>query len=352
MVVLIGNSPSSGSSFLADLLDATPFSCCGEELGLFSNRRIYSFKEYQKRPFRKTYSPSLYCHSNGINISELHSYGLSREDFSRLCASATSLEDFAESFKRYVFSMRGKDPRGILFEKTPQNISCAAEFLDAFPNSYFIHLVRNPLYVYTSLLKRQFPPYLALGTWLVDMASYYKCRHHDRMILVRYEDLVKKPFKTAVDLIRQISSIELSEEDIEHGYKSNDYRRFHTYKMRSWSINEYGLWGDANRKTILPAESRDFASSFHLKIRRAYAAHYGLPEISFEQAVSDLGYADELKKYKVMTNELPQKTVKDMKKLFLKWLHDVKNGYATISSLACYVKPFEHLIREPVGGRN
>ena len=211
MFVLVGNSQSSGSSFLADLLDSTPYSCCGEELGVFSGKRLYDFSRFKANILQRSIASSVYALSNGLITKDLHSYGFNIETFAALCRESEDILDFTERFADYVTALRGKPGNALVFEKTPQNISCIGEFLDAFKDSYFVYVVRNPLFVYASLLRRNFPPYIALSTWLIDVARYARYKDHERVIPIRYEDLVEDPYAVVRLLLMKLASVDLSE---------------------------------------------------------------------------------------------------------------------------------------------
>lgn len=339
MLALVGNSPSSGSSLLADLLDSTPYSCCGEELGLFSVKGLYDFNSYKKNIFITSSTSSIYRQSTGLETNELHSYGLSIEKFQQICKSPDSFLDFTNRFTSYYIALRGKRNDAIVFEKTPENISCIGEFLEASDNSWFIHIVRNPLYVYNSLLKRGFPPYISLCTWLIDIASYMKYKDHERVILIKYEDLVANPFQLVATIIKQVSGHDVTAHEIENNYVGNQYKQMTAIKLNAWSIKEYGKISNANEQSISQGIMDVFSYSYLLKVGEGYAEHFGLPQVSFEEALKLFGYWDALKPY---YNHPPcevKKTYKDVAHLIRKYLSDIKKGTAKVKDIHCYLNP-------------
>ena len=61
-IVSIGNAPSSGSTFLADLLDSLCFAACGPELHLLSPLSHYKdMTNMRHRGFRRAASPACYA---------------------------------------------------------------------------------------------------------------------------------------------------------------------------------------------------------------------------------------------------------------------------------------------------
>lgn len=344
MINIIGNAPSSGSSFLADLLDSTPYSACGPEINIFSNKGIYNFGEYKKNIYQ-TSKTSTYCLlRNGTNFHRLYSYGLNIAEYKNLMNEANNLDKFIRSFAENFLALRGKNDDAIFFEKTPQNLNCLGEFLNHFKDSYFIHIVRNPIYVYPSLLKRGIPKYISLLTWLIDVAKYFKYKENSRVVLIKYEDLVEKPFKMASDLLKKISKKEVSESEIESGFKNNRYRKFHSKKISSWTIPQYGVVWDANKQKLNPEHLMDFSKLFNAKLNSTFANIFNLAEISFLDAVREFGYYNEIIKELNSINlssELPLKSSKDKKRLYYKWFRDFIAREANIAHLRYYLNPIE-----------
>ncbi len=338
MIVLIGNSPSSGSTLLADLLDSSRHSACGVELNLFSDRNIYSFEDYRDRGKRSSPASSIYVARNGLNFTRLYSYGLDIATFESIVARSQTVRAFAEQFACHFLALRGKDEGGVLFDKTPQNINCIPEFLASFPDSYFIHLVRNPLYVTSSLLKR-FSPFIALATWLVDVAKYYKYRALDRIILVRYEDLTETPFAIAAALIEKITGRAISPAELQSGYEKNQYRKIHSKKLTTWSITDYGVVGDANRKQLTDDELTFMSVLRNMRINDKYAKLFDVAPISFVEAVDGLGYGPSVLDTLPHSSGKAMKTAADYKYLFVKWLKDVMYCDASLNTLPVYLNP-------------
>lgn len=150
-MIAMGNSPSSGSTFLADLLDSTPVSAVGPELNLFGLRQLYNFHNFKGSAF-KDRSMSLYKKRTLLYMNHLKKYGLDLEYFKEMVEQAESVEEFLYNFKVYYLSLRGKSENAILFEKSPLNSNGLDEYLNVFEKP-FIHIVRDPLHVYLSLKK-------------------------------------------------------------------------------------------------------------------------------------------------------------------------------------------------------
>lgn len=91
---LVGSVPSSGSTLLADLLDSTSFSVCGEETKIFANKNIYRDFEYYKNNIDRGFKLS-FLHSYGkIYFNFLHKYGLNLKEFKEILENSNSLKEF------------------------------------------------------------------------------------------------------------------------------------------------------------------------------------------------------------------------------------------------------------------
>ncbi len=342
MICVIGNAPSAGSTFLADLLDSTPDSVCGPELNLFSNRKLYDFDRYRRNVGATSSSGSIHRWRIGLNFDRLYSFGLNRENYTRMVRESHDLSEFTARFAGYYKALRGKSQQALLFEKTPENINAIGEFLTAFPEGRFIHITRNPLHIYPSLLKRGFAPYVSLLTWLLDVAMVHPYRDHARVILVKYEELVQRPFELTADLLRRLTGSAPAPDAIEAAYRSNEYRKIHSKKIASWTVREYGTVRDANRKELPDHMLRDIARLWSARVRPAYAARFRMAALSFREAVDFYGYTGAIEQalgQVGVPSDLPQPDGAALRRLGAKWLHDCAHGDAGPGMLTAYLRP-------------
>ena len=204
MIIAIGNAPSSGSTFLADLLDSLPFAVCGPEIGLFSSIKYFTEFQKIKQDYRLTSrSPTIYLYRQRLLTEDLWAYGIDDHITQSLYNDSDSFVQFCNKLFNAFASFRKKECK-LFVEKTPQNIHCARKFLDTFEDGFFLHIVRNPLFVYKSLIRRKFPPYIAANTWLIDVSQAYLLRKHPRFIEVKYETLANQPFDTISGVLRKM----------------------------------------------------------------------------------------------------------------------------------------------------
>ena len=307
-LILIGNAPSSGSSFLGDLLDSTPFSVCGPELNLFSIRPLYElFKNHIKISSVLRLSdlvPSLYAVRNRLFIHNLSAYGLDDVMLTKMINDSSSFHEFVENFGLWFTSLRGEDERFLIFEKTPQNIYAIRSFLEIY-DSYFVIIVRNPIFTVYSLWRRGFTPFQAMFTPLIDLSVIFSLdKEKDRVIIVKYEDLVKNPFGEVQRILSLVSSIQYDDRrDFQERFKNNKYRAIHDRKrgelfnriwLESWTESRAGVITNANQRPLPKFVLLMFKEAMHFRINPSFSELFGLSPVSYLEVLDYLGYKSEV----------------------------------------------------------
>jgi len=78
-------------------------------------------------------------------------------------------------------------------EKTPRNVRHVSEILEYWPTGRFIHMVRDPRDVCTSRHPTDPNSYwVSPGRWVQDVTAGWKYRKAERVLTLRYEDLVEE----------------------------------------------------------------------------------------------------------------------------------------------------------------
>lgn len=335
-IVSIGNAPSSGSTFLADLLDGVPYAACGPELHLLSPLSHYQDIADAPHPnFRRAACPACYAaYADRFGTWALADYGTNRRLVQAMLRRSPDFPAFVHEFAANYGSVRCKKLR-IFFEKTPENVHAARYFLAAFPEGVFVHVVRSPHHVYRSLRRRGFGSYLAAATWLVDVAAAYALRDHPRALTIRYEDLVHDPEAVARSLLSDIGETP-PDESILQRYRQNTYRAG-TTRLKSWTYSGYGKVGNANR-SLVGEEGSDLDSTMRpLAIAPAYAQRFNLPPISLKTLALHYGY--DLEYPEPQPRRAPGRDVRSLRRLTLKWLKDASFGLAGPADLPVYLRP-------------
>ncbi len=341
-VLALGNSPSSGSTFFADLLDSTEHTACGPEISLFSLDFLYDYDNFKHKLKNTSKCSAVYFERNILGYNDICEYGLNEKKIYNLVNKSNSLGEFLNNFALHYLSLRGKNTSGIVYEKSPQNIHCVKEYLENTDN-YFIHIVRNPINIYKSLLKRGILNNISLITWLIEEAQIYDYLDHERVIVVKYEDLLLNPYKITRDIIKKTSGIDVLEEEIEYNYKNNEYRKYHSIKLNSWNNTTFGVIGEDKKKSFIEEELNSLASLKDLKVSKQYAQYFNIADVSFVDVVKKLGYYDS---YIDIIDNREEKfcfSKKEKYKLFRKFTGDVKYGDASLLDMWIYLNPVANI---------
>ena len=194
--ILIGGTPSSGSTLLSVILDSHPDICCGPETNVLAHPFIWGHSVgwdlLNEMP--KTLSDPL----DGSTWARPSPYGIdywqqSENGLSKLISSVSRNNDIVQSL---TMPLLQKTNKNIACEKSPPNAYSIAAALQSRSDIKAIFTVRNFNHVARSLEKRGNTFEVAIVRWLskVTMAINAQRRFgKQRVLIVRYEDLVKEP---------------------------------------------------------------------------------------------------------------------------------------------------------------
>jgi hypothetical protein len=290
--IAIGNAPSSGSTLLADLLDSTPFTAAGPELNLFSSQYLYDFSNFGKNLKRSSPSSSIQAIRNRINLHRIHAYGHNEQSFLKLIDGSKNLDDFLGNFALHYLALRGKEINGVVLEKTPQNLTNLDLYFERTGN-FFIHIVRDPIDVYKSLLRRKVPKNLALLAWFIDEAKIFRQIEHEKLVVIRYEDLVCDPYRLSSEIIKKVTGKLIEPEAIEQYRNSNNYRKLFTgQNIKVWRNKSFGEISKNTSHNLSDQDVKDLSSLRHLKITSQYAKANGVAEVCFLDLLKEFGYSE------------------------------------------------------------
>jgi hypothetical protein len=335
---LIGGSPSSGSTLLADLLDSTDISSVGPELEFFCNRKIYDFSNFKKNPTQT--SELIALRSTGIYFKKeaLDKYGCDSTQWDQWTQESKTLTEFTEKFSKNFIKTRNKNATGIVLEKTPQNINAIELFLKEFETGYFINIVRNPLNVFESLQKRGWGELTSWATWLIYQTKMSPYLNHPRVITVKYEDLIKAPFEETAMILNKINGQEIiSTAEVENGFKTNAYRS---------NISSVSTWNNVDRTVVNSTQKKvkqrttDLISSqLNCTISSEYAKTYDLKPITLKTCLEVLEYPEIIKFLNEASPIRPKVDLKDLKKITIKWAKGVKAGHYNTGDIKALLNP-------------
>lgn len=199
----MGGSGSTGSSLLKNILNRHEAVFAGEETSLFAKKEVYENWTKAKAKLMKRGVSGLrnfgYHIYNGTDLLE-PAYNWSESELTKVLADSASLDAFCDRFFGKVMDTTDAH---IWIEKTPANAATFRFFQEQMDQGKVIHMVRNPYDTITSLWKRGFDLYYAVGIYLLNTASALACRRNDgRYLEVAYEGLVADPASTVASACR------------------------------------------------------------------------------------------------------------------------------------------------------
>lgn len=235
-VIAVGSAASSGSTLLADLLDAVPTLACGPELNILCLDAAYRYDAQFKAATRAGHSfpirSSLLSRSRFFNTRHLDAVGLDAAQLDRLITEAQSLNEFVAAYTTHYAEFRAR-PLTAFAEKTPQNIAYAADFHAAFPDGLFVIVVRDGRSVVGSLRRRGYVLYEAALIWLWEThVGRRAATSLPRVVEIRYEDLVTDPFSRVVELVASVG-IDASPSVVQENHRINEYRS-QLHRVDTW----------------------------------------------------------------------------------------------------------------------
>lgn len=234
MQIIIGGSPSTGSSLLRQMLNRHSAIYCGPETKLFAFPALYDDWEKLKYGLvRKPYITAPDVHLvRGANLSGPEQKW-SADEVAALVEGASSLPGFAEAyFERPCFAY-GKLHWA---EKTPANVLGFRHFHHHFTDPVIVHIVRHPLDTIASLLSRGLPLFQAVSRYLYSTAYGLAARDLDSYVQIKYEHLVNSP-EEALSGFFEKSGLEFENAMLSKG----NPEMTETEKMEGWTHSETDL---------------------------------------------------------------------------------------------------------------
>lgn len=177
----------SGTTMLRNLLRKHPNLACPEETHFYRIAEPFGTKAFL---WWVTNNQTLVHHREIDQIAE--------PEFAELLARSTSRADL---YRRYMaaFVQRQKPAARRWFDKTPQNVFGVAIAANEIPEARFVHIVRDPVNVVSSLrigkvLKiKELEGACSYWNESASILDTLRRAYPDRLLEVRYEDLVARP---------------------------------------------------------------------------------------------------------------------------------------------------------------
>lgn len=137
--------------------------------------------------------------------------GITEDEFQKILQQSVSRADLCRKYMR-LYIRKAKPAARRWFDKTPQNVYGAAMIASQFPGSKFVHIVRNPLDIVSSLRVGKIIKVEnlvgACNYWneAADILQVLKRAYRGRVMEIKYEDFTANPMdglKTLLDFLEE-----------------------------------------------------------------------------------------------------------------------------------------------------
>lgn len=289
MRILIGGSPSTGSSVFRQILNRHPQIFCGPETSLFCYPELYQ-RWISAR--RRILLPSrLNLHKvdvrvlRGVRFDD-DEFGWSRQELRRLIGSHTSLPGFSEAFFARPLQRNEKLHWA---EKTPGNVLMFPHFTSFFDEAYIIHTIRNPYDTVASMVARGMSAYEAASVYLLYTAHGLAVKKSSGYIECRYEALVNDPASEMQEVLHPLGL-----EFYSHMLSAGNPQTSGVTKMLGWQLDELAPVSDQSVSRFEKSPERlqvNIATALAMvRLTDAYLTHHHLYHNKIESICHDLNY--------------------------------------------------------------
>lgn len=274
--IVIGSSPSSGSTLLITTLGRSGRIYTTDELYIFDKPdwiagRTPDLKENWEQHFRCGY-PSHFAHESPLVFPyEDHAPKLSEFDgsYAEFCIAYMDQKARDQGFSRWA-------------EKTPTNIFALPALSTLFADLRILIIVRHPGAVLNSLSKRSMNPFIAAARVYYPMLVAANLAGRDNVHMLKYEDLTDDPtgtLKPVFDFIGELYDETCLEPSSERGIE-----------LQSWEFKP----SMRIKKRGEPYAEIGSEQAFHLTRLRANAyfmSYVGIDRhLSFRELCDTFGY--------------------------------------------------------------
>ena len=230
--IIIGGSPSTGSSLLRQILNRHSKIVCAPETHIWCKEKIFqNWAKYKNRYFKKSIfgltSEGL-THLVGIEKSEIPGYDKKKTE--QLIKISPDIYYFFKLFMQEYFGLVEGQIYG---EKTPGNAINFKYILDSSDQVVCIHTARNPYDTMASLVARGNSPMAAAAFYLYNCAHALDYKPDSRLMTIKYEKLVKEPAFEISELLEKLN-LKFEEQMLNRG-KTEDSK---VTKLSSWNYDE------------------------------------------------------------------------------------------------------------------
>lgn len=213
----------SGTTLLSKILESNKDICSTPENLFIMNL----YNKYKKTNFNTSNEKSRFVDDVWLE-KNIETWKLDKEEVGKYLNSINKDLSFSEICQEiYTFySLKTKNGAKYIFDKNPGYTIFAKELIELYPNTKFLHIVRNPKDNVMSYQNVPFEPsnlIILAYRWKYynNIVERYKKLYPEKFLTIRYEDLVSNSY----DIIQKICSffsIDFDEEMVNFYKKDND----------------------------------------------------------------------------------------------------------------------------------
>jgi sulfotransferase family protein len=190
--IVIGSSPSAGSTMLRVVLGRDPAICTGGELAVMDRPSLFDVDRRTLHDNIESWLedfPREFVTGHYRVFARLQEWGWQKAELIDLARQSDSWGHLLQTF--FSESIRRQGARRWL-EKTPGNVYGFARAREVFPDAFFVHLIRDGRDAIASLMRRDESAFLATSRWMCAVIAGLRLRRFARYVEVRYEALVSE----------------------------------------------------------------------------------------------------------------------------------------------------------------
>ncbi|MDB9967848.1 sulfotransferase [Gammaproteobacteria bacterium] len=289
--LLIGCSPSSGSTAIAARLNNIENIFVAPELCIFGNGCFFNkdhsidkhllsniiLGSYGSRLSLSHEDPFSFNPYPAINLNNFDAIGSPLE---KLNIENSNLQDLMQEI------FKNQSNYDYIIEKSPSNIWALSKILDT--EIRYIHIVRNGYYAIASMVGRGFPLIVAAAIWTIENYMYSSCskKNSSNMFLVKYEDFFRSEDDELIKLFQFISNSK--------SYPVFDSKSYlGPSKLDTWKYDVNEKNQKINNRLNLTIADLKVINSFKISIPKKMRLAFDNPqaEISFAEVMSQFGYS-------------------------------------------------------------
>lgn len=274
-LIFVGGAPRSGTTLVQNMLDSHPL--------------IFGGPEFLHIP-------------DCINLRNKLHYSISREFIDLFCSYDDVDRYIVSLIEHLLFPLADLQGCKFLSEKTPGNVLVFCELIDLFPQAHFIHVVRDPRAIVSSMLlagkrakEKGIKPAAYTKNIPAGIAYIRKCfnsgftaskKAPDNVLTIVYERLVEEPAKETKKICKFLG-LEWSDEMLTPGDKKHLGEKAITSKSDEVWYNAKTYYRNPDSQDI-GKWKRQLSIARQIRITTAFEDYGELKQLGYDFSIDSL----------------------------------------------------------------